>query len=56
MIVNETLEVLDLDKKTKMAEYYPEFFVRGGYDFTENPYQLNVGTCKILIQKTWKGK
>ena len=49
MIVNETLEVLDLDKKTKMAEYYPEFFVRGGYDFTENPYQLHEGNWSVIL-------
>lgn len=48
-IVNETLEVLDLEKETKTAEYYPEFFIRGGYDYTENPYQLHEGNWSVIL-------
>ena len=48
-IVNETLKSLDLEKSSVEAEYYPELFARGGYDYTENRYQLHEGNWSIIL-------
>jgi outer membrane protein len=39
-IAEETMKVLDLEEQAKKAEFFPELFVRGSYDYTENRYQV----------------
>jgi len=48
-IVNETVKSLALEERSVNAEYYPEFFAKGGYDFTENRYQLHEDNWSILF-------
>lgn len=48
-IVNETLKSLDLEEQSVRAEYYPSFFAKGGYDYTENRYQLHEGNWSIIL-------
>ena len=48
-IVEETLKVLDLEVQAKKAEFYPELFVRGSYDYTENRYQVYEGNWTMLL-------
>jgi outer membrane protein len=48
-IAEETLKVLDLEEQAKKAEFYPEFFVRGSYDYTENRYQVYEGNWVVMF-------
>jgi len=48
-IVDETMKALDLDETARKAELYPKFIVRGGYDFTENRYQVPEGNWSITL-------
>jgi outer membrane protein TolC len=48
-IVEETLKALDLEKTAKKAEYYPKLFLKGGYDFTENRYQVHEGNWSLTL-------
>lgn len=48
-IAEETLKVLDLEEQAKKAEFYPELFVRGAYDYTENRYQVYEGNWAVLF-------
>lgn len=49
MVADETLKALGLETVSKKAEYYPRLFVRGGYDYTENKYQLHEGNWSLTI-------
>ena len=49
MIAAETLKVLDIEEQAKNAEFYPELFVRGAYDYTENRYQVYEGNWAVLF-------
>ena len=46
-IVDTTLKALDMEVVTKRSEYYPKFFVQGGYDFIENRYQVHEGNWAL---------
>jgi outer membrane protein len=46
-IVDATLKSLDMEEVAKRAEYYPRFFLQGGYDFTENRYQVHEGNWSL---------
>lgn len=48
-IVDETMKSLDLDETARRAELYPRFIVRGGYDFTENRYQVHEGNWSVIL-------
>ncbi|MBA4373080.1 MAG: hypothetical protein C0402_09510 [Thermodesulfovibrio sp.] len=48
-IVAETMKSLDLDEAARRADYYPRFIVRGGYDFTENRYQVHEGNWSVIL-------
>ena len=48
-IVAETMKALDLEKTARKAEYFPKLFLRGGYDFTENQYQLHEGNWSLTL-------
>lgn len=49
MIVDETMRAFNLEEKTKESEYYPKFFVRGSYDFTDNQYQVHEGNWALTL-------
>jgi outer membrane protein len=42
-IVDITFKTLDKEEVAKRADYYPKFFLQGGYDFIENRYQVHEG-------------
>ncbi len=46
-IVDTTLKSLDMEEAAKRSEYYPRFFLHGGYDFTENRYQVHEGNWSL---------
>lgn len=48
-IVEETMKSLDLDETARRSELYPKFIVRGGYDFTENRYQVHEGNWSVIL-------
>ncbi|MDH4232547.1 MAG: TolC family protein [Nitrospirota bacterium] len=48
-IAEETLKALDLDKAAKKSGYYPKVFLRGGYDYTENRYQVHEGNWSVTL-------
>jgi len=46
-IADTTLKALDMEEVTKRSEYYPKFFLQGGYDFIENRYQVHEGNWSL---------
>lgn len=48
-IINETVNALELDKTARRSEYFPEIFAKGGYDYTENEYQLHEGNWSLVL-------
>ncbi|MBI5666315.1 MAG: TolC family protein [Nitrospirae bacterium] len=48
-IVDETVNALELEKTSRRSEYFPEFFARGGYDYTENEFQLHEGNWSLVL-------
>ncbi|PKL52430.1 MAG: hypothetical protein CVV37_01215 [Nitrospira bacterium HGW-Nitrospira-1] len=48
-IVEETMKALDLEKTAKKAEYFPRLFLKGGYDYTENRYQVHEGNWSVTL-------
>ncbi len=46
-IVDTTLKSLDMEEITKRSEYYPRFFLQGGYDFIKNRYQVHEGNWSL---------
>ena len=49
LIAEETLKALDLEKKATQAEFFPRLFVKGGYDYTENRYQVYEGNWSVTL-------
>lgn len=45
--LDAALRASALREDSKRSEYYPRFFLRGGYDFTENRYQLHEGNWSV---------
>lgn len=48
-IADETLRSLGLEKSAKESEFFPKLFIRGGYDFTENRYQVYEGNWSVSL-------
>jgi outer membrane protein TolC len=48
-IIAETMKALDLEKAARKAEYFPKLFLKGGYDFTENRYQVHDGNWSVAL-------
>jgi len=46
-IADTILKALDMEEVTKRSEYYPKFFMQGGYDFIENRYQIHEGNWSL---------
>jgi len=49
LIAEETLKALDLERRATEAEFFPRLFVQGGYDFTENRYQVYEGNWSVTL-------
>lgn len=48
-IIAETMKTLDLEKTARKAEYFPRFILKGGYDYTENQYQVHEGNWSVTF-------
>ncbi len=48
-IIAETMKALDLEKTARKADYFPKLFLKGGYDFTENHYQVHEGNWSVTL-------
>ncbi len=48
-IIDETLKYLEFEKKSRQAEYFPILFIKGGYEFTENRYQVHEGNWSFVL-------
>ncbi|MBI5848431.1 MAG: TolC family protein [Nitrospirae bacterium] len=48
-IADETLRALGLEKAAKKSEFFPRMFVRGGFDFTENRYQVHEDNWSVTL-------
>jgi outer membrane protein len=49
LIAEETLKALDLERKATEAEFFPRLFVKGGYDYTENRFQVHEGNWSVTL-------
>ena len=48
-IITETMKALDLEKTARKADYFPKLFLKGGYDFTENRFQVHEGNWSVTL-------
>jgi outer membrane protein len=48
-IADETLRALGIEKVARTSEFFPKIFAKGGYDFTENRYQLHEGNWSVTL-------
>ncbi|MGC2063277.1 MAG: TolC family protein [Thermodesulfovibrionales bacterium] len=48
-ILDEAVKGLDFEETSRKAEYYPRLFVKGGYDFTQNRYQVPDGNWSLTL-------
>lgn len=48
-IIDESLKALDLEKISKQSEYLPKLFLKAGYDYTENRYQVHEGNWSLIF-------
>jgi len=48
-ITDETMRSLDLEERSKRAEFYPRFFVGASYDYTENRYMVHQGNAALVL-------
>jgi outer membrane protein len=48
-IVDTTLKGLGLEETARKSEYYPRFFAQGGYNYTENKYQVYDGIWSVNL-------
>jgi len=51
-IVDETMRSLNLEEKSRKAEFYPRFFAGASYDYTENRYMLHQGNASLVLGMT----
>jgi outer membrane protein TolC len=48
-ITDETMRSLDLEEKSKKAEFYPRFFAGASYDYTENRFMVHQGNVALVL-------
>jgi outer membrane protein TolC len=48
-IIDESLRALDLEKISKQSEYFPKMYLKGGYDYTENSYQVHESNWSLML-------
>ncbi|MEW6569787.1 MAG: TolC family protein [Nitrospirota bacterium] len=46
---DEILRSLDLEKTSLRSEYFPRFFLRGSYDYTENRFQVHEDNWSLTL-------
>ncbi len=49
MIIDETLKALDFEKTAKQSDYFPHFYAKGGYDYTENEFMVHEDNWYLLF-------
>lgn len=47
--IDSELKIAELEEKSKLSEYYPKLFAQGGYNYTENEYQLHENNWSFLL-------
>lgn len=48
-IIDRELAAAALEESALKAQYYPEFFARGAYDYTQNKFQLNEENWSLVV-------
>jgi outer membrane protein TolC len=48
-ILDETMKALDLEEKSRKAEYYPRFFAGASYDYVDNRYLLHEANASLVL-------
>jgi outer membrane protein TolC len=48
-IVDETLQSLGFEAEYRRAQYYPKFFLGGGYDYVDNRFQIHQGNWSVIL-------
>ncbi len=48
-IVDTTLKALGFEETARKSEYYPRFLAQGGYNYTENQYQVYEGIWSLNL-------
>lgn len=48
-IIVETMNALNLEEKSRKAEYYPTFFASASYDYTDNRYLLHEANASLVL-------
>ncbi|BCB96742.1 protein CyaE [Dissulfurispira thermophila] len=48
-IIEQELRAVDLEEGVKKSDYFPKFFVQGGYNYTENRYQLHEDNWSLIL-------
>jgi outer membrane protein TolC len=48
-IMVETMNALDLEEKSRKAEYYPRFFAGASYDYVDNRYLLHETNASLVL-------
>ncbi len=51
-IVDETMRSLNLEERSRRAEFFPRFFAGASYDYTENRYMLHQGSASLVLGMT----
>lgn len=49
LMVEETMKALELEEKARTSEYLPLLFLRGGYDYTENRFQVHEENWSLTL-------
>lgn len=48
-MLDRELKVAELEETVKKSDYFPKFFVQGGYNYTENRYQLHEDNWSLIL-------
>ncbi|MBF0537504.1 MAG: TolC family protein [Nitrospirae bacterium] len=48
-ITDKQLQMLQLQSRAKMALYYPRFYIQGGFDYSQNQYQVHEGNWSAVL-------
>ncbi|MBF0556907.1 MAG: TolC family protein [Nitrospirae bacterium] len=48
-IIDHELQILTLQEKMKISEFFPAFYAQGGYNYTQNDYQVYEGNWSVML-------
>ncbi len=48
-MADRQIQMLQLQSNAKTASYYPRFYIRGGFNYTENRYQVHEGNWSAVL-------